>query len=368
MSAPSSASSSAVENTGEMLKTALVENTGALSQYVDPTKSIFQENDLSTRYVLFPIRYPKIWEHYKKQMTAFWTTEEVDLSADSKGFAKLTPDEQHFIKMVLAFFAASDGIVLENLAVRFLSDVQLAEGRCGYGFQLMMENIHSEMYSLLIQALIKDPKEQTTLFRAIENFPAITKKADWARKWISSDHSFAQRLVAFAVVEGVFFSGSFCAIFWLKKRDIKMPGLFMSNEFISRDEGMHTDQAVIMYNMIPEQHRISTQVIHEIFTEAVAIEDEFITELLPVNLIGMNCDSMSQYIRYVADRLLKQLNYPPLFLCSNPFEWMITISLSGKTNFFEKRVSDYSNPHLISKVGEAHGTLPADMYKENSDF
>ena len=339
-----------------------------VEEKIDPTKIVFQENDLSTRYVLFPIRHPKIWDHYKKQMTAFWTTEEVDLSMDSKGFAKLTSDEQHFIKMVLAFFAASDGIVLENLAVRFMSDVQLAEGRCGYGFQLMMENIHSEMYSLLIQTLIKDEKEQRTLFRAIENFPAIGKKADWARKWISSHQSFAQRLVAFAVVEGIFFSGSFCAIFWLKKRNISMPGLFMSNEFISRDEGMHTDQAVLFYNMIPTEHRISTAVIHQLFSEAVAIEDEFITELLPVKLIGMNCESMSQYIRYVADRLLKQLHYPPLFHCSNPFEWMITISLSGKTNFFEKRVSDYSNPHTLAKAAAGHGNQSTDTYESNCDF
>ena len=267
-----------------------------VEEKIDPTKIVFQENDLSTRYVLFPIRHPKIWDHYK------------------------------------------------------------------------MENIHSEMYSLLIQTLIKDGEEQRTLFRAIENFPAIGKKADWARKWISSDQSFAQRLVAFAVVEGIFFSGSFCAIFWLKKRNISMPGLFMSNEFISRDEGMHTDQAVLFYNMIPTEHRISTEVIHQIFSEAVAIEDEFITELLPVKLIGMNCESMSQYIRYVADRLLKQLHYPPLFHCSNPFEWMITISLSGKTNFFEKRVRDYSNPHTLAKAAAGHGNQSSDTYESNNDF
>jgi ribonucleoside-diphosphate reductase subunit M2 len=333
---------------------------------IDNTKLAFQESNLSDRYVLFPIKHTLIWEHYKKQVTAFWTTEEVDLSADSKGFEKLTPDEKHFIKMVLAFFAASDGIVLENLAVRFMQDIQIAEGRCAYGFQIAMENIHSEMYSLLIETLIKDKKEQSKLFRAIENFPAIKQKADWARRWIASDQPFGQRLVAFAVVEGIFFSGSFCAIFWLKKRKISMPGLFMSNEFISRDEGMHTDQAVIFYNMIAPENRVTTETIHQIFMEAVEIEDNFITELLPVKLIGMNCDSMSQYIRYVADRLLKQLNYPTLFNCANPFEWMLNISLSGKTNFFEKRVSDYSNPHTLSKAAGLHET--GDTYTSTDDF
>lgn len=663
---------------------------------IDTTKRIFQVEDLPDRYVLFPIRHDDIWKMYKKHQTAFWVAEEVDLSHDVKGWEKLSKDEQHFIKMVLAFFAASDGIVLENLALRFMKDVQLPEARAFYGFQIMMENVHcctgdtqvltdkgymdlktlsdqsnhvsiwngyeystvfpqliesssdimqvtlsngvvlkctpdhnwiiregsprhperqtskkiatknlkigdkifkftlpdimdgevlphaytngffsgdgtysngfpmiclygekkklisylhkspgsnetsrgtlsfyipksdiqpkyfvpvngdmksklewlagyadadgcintsarnaksiqlvsihkefldnirlmlstmgvhanvrvdqdrqttvmpdgkggqksydchptyclyisgcgvahlkqlgfqthrlkldgtipkisavnisikkvellpqreptycftepknhtaifngvmtgqSETYSLLIDTIIKDKAEQKTLFRALENFPAIQKKAEWARKWMSSKLSFAHRLVAFAAVEGVFFSGSFCAIFWLKKRGVKMPGLFMSNEFISRDEGMHTDFACLLYSMVPSEHRLSVDVIHQIISEAVAIEETFITESLPASLVGMNNNLMTQYIQYVADRVLKQLGYPVLFGCDNPFEWMLTIALTGKTNFFEKRVSDYNNAHTLAKTIDAEHT---DIYKQIEDF
>lgn len=344
----------------------MAQAAAATSRPTDETKRVFQMEQMADRYVLFPIKYPKIWEMYKKQQAAFWVAEEIDLSRDAKGWAKLSPDEQHFIRSVLAFFAASDGIVLENLALRFMKDIQIPEARAAYGFQMAMENIHSEMYSLLIDTLIKDKAEQTKLFRAVENFPAIREKAEWARKWIASSQPFGQRLVAFAAVEGVFFSGSFCAIFWLKKRDIDLPGLFMSNEFIARDEGMHTDFACLLYSMIPPEHRLSTATVHALLQEAVRIEETFIVDSLPVRLIGMNSDLMVQYIHYVADRLLKQLGYPVLFGVDNPFEWMLAISLPGKTNFFEKRVSDYSHAHLLARSGSHHP--PADAYQHLSDF
>ena len=337
-----------------------VSATTPSSASVDLTKQVFQVSGLPDRYVMFPIHYQPIWEMYKKHQMAFWVAEEIDLSNDVKGWDKLSPDEQHFLKMVLAFFAASDGIVLENLAVRFMRDVQIPEARAFYGFQIMIETIHSETYSLLIDTIIKNKTEQSQLFRAVENFPAIKEKAEWARKWISSKNPFAQRLLAFAAVEGVFFSGSFCAIFWLKKRGIKMPGLFMSNEFISRDEGMHTDFACLLYSMIPEDQRLSVEVVHQIMAEAVAIEEKFITDSLPVSLVGMNNHLMVQYIQYVADRLLKQLKYPVLFGSSNPFEWMLTISLPGKTNFFEKRVSDYNHAHVLNK------SVSQDMESQNT--
>ena len=334
--------------------------------FQDHTIIPFQESNLAQRYVLFPIKHPKIWASYKRQQNAYWTAESVDLSEDLKAYEKLTFDEQHFIKTVLAFFAASDGIVLENLAVRFMQDVQLAEARCAYGFQLAVENIHSEMYSLLIDVLIRDEVEKDKVFNAINdsNFPAIKQKAAWARKWIASDQQFGQRLVAFAVVEGVFFSGSFCAIFWLKKRQIMMPGLFESNAYISRDEGMHTDHAVLLYNMIEHHHRLSTNVIHKLVSEAVEIEEKFITEALPVNLIGMSCSLMRQYIQFVADRLLKQLGYTTLFNVSNPFEWMLTIGLAGKTNFFEGRVPDYNSAHVKSSAS----SCSTDTYTVMDDF
>lgn len=273
-------------------------------------------------------------------MDCFWRAEEIDFSKDLVDWNKLKETEKHFIKMVLAFFAASDGIVLENLGQRFLSEVQLPEARATYGFQLMMENIHSETYSLLIDTYIKDKDEQTKLFRAIDNFPCIKKKADWAIKWIQDNRSsFATRLVAFACVEGIFFSGSFCSIYWLKKRGL-MPGLTFSNELISRDEGMHTEFAVLLFNKLSRKPKKGKVV--ELIKEAVEIEKEFILEALPCKLIGMNSKLMSQYIEFVADRLSQQLGYGKIFNSSNPFDFMEMISLEGKTNFFEKRVGDYS--------------------------
>ena len=292
------------------------------------------------RYVMFPISDNEIWSHYKKMMDSFWRAEEIDLSKDLKHWRTLNKDEQHFIKHVLAFFAGSDGIVLENLGQRFLSEVQLPEARATYGFQLMMENIHSETYSLLIDTYIKDDAEKTKLFKAIENFPCIKKKADWAIKWIQDNRSsFATRLIAFAAVEGIFFSGSFCSIYWLKKRGL-MPGLTFSNELISRDEGMHTDFAVCLFNKLLKKPKRAKVV--EIIKEAVAIEKEFICEALPCKLIGMNQKLMSQYIEFVADRLVMQLGFTKIYKVSNPFDFMEMISLEGKTNFFEKRVGDYS--------------------------
>ena len=292
------------------------------------------------RYVMFPLTDKSIWDMYKKQMDCFWRAEEIDLSQDLSHWKTLNDNEKHFIKMILAFFAASDGIVLENLGMRFLSEVQLPEARAAYGFQLMMENIHSETYSLLIDTYVKEKSEKTKLFKAIDNFPCVKKKADWSLKWIADKRSnFATRLLAFTCVEGIFFSGSFCAIYWLKKRGL-MPGLTFSNELISRDEGMHTDFAVLLYSKLEKKAKKNK--VHELFNEAVSIEKEFICDALPCRLIGMNHTLMSQYIEFVADRLLVQLGYPKLFNTSNPFDFMEMISLDGKTNFFEKRVGDYS--------------------------
>ena len=302
------------------------------------SEPLLTEND--DRFVMFPIQDKEIWDMYKKQMDCFWRAEEIDLSKDLAHWEKLTPNEQHFIKMVLAFFAASDGIVLENLGMRFMSEVQLAEARAFYGFQIMMENVHSESYSLLIDTYIKDKDEKQQLFKALENFDCIRKKGEWAMKWINDKRSsFATRLIAFACVEGIFFSGSFCSIYWLKKRGL-MPGLTFSNELISRDEGMHTEFAVLLHNKL--NHRISKKRLYEIVSEAVEIEKEFICEALPCRLIGMNSDMMSQYIEFVADRLIVQIGYPKLFNTANPFDFMEMISINGKTNFFERRVSDYS--------------------------
>jgi ribonucleotide reductase beta subunit family protein with ferritin-like domain len=302
------------------------------------SEPILTENP--NRYVMFPIEDHDIWKQYKKQMDCFWRAEEVDLSKDYKDWEKLTDNEKHFIKMVLAFFAASDGIVLENLGMRFMSEVQISEARAFYGFQIMMENIHSEMYSLLIDSYIKNKEEKTKLFKAVENFECINKKANWAIKWIHDKRSaFATRLVAFACVEGIFFSGSFCAIYWLKKRGL-MPGLTFSNELISRDEGMHTDFAVLLYTKL--QKKISKSRIYEIIKESVEIEKEFICEALPCRLIGMNQDNMKQYIEFVADRLVVQFGYEKIYNSANPFDFMEMISIEGKTNFFEKRVGDYS--------------------------
>ncbi len=299
---------------------------------------LLTENE--NRYVMFPIVDADIWKMYKKQMDCFWRTEEIDLSKDIKHWTTLNDNEQHFIKHILAFFAASDGIVLENLGQRFMNEVQIAEARAAYGFQIMMENIHSETYSLLIDTLVKEEREKTKLFEAINNFPCIKKKADWAIKWINDKRSsFATRLIAFACVEGIFFSGAFCSIYWLKKRGL-MPGLTFSNELISRDEGMHTDFAVLLFSKLEKKPKRAK--ILEIFKDAVEIEKEFICEALPCKLIGMNSKLMSQYIEFVADRLLVQLGYNKHYKSSNPFDFMEMISLEGKTNFFEKRVGDYS--------------------------
>jgi len=275
---------------------------------------------------------------YKDQMACFWTVDEIDLSQDTKDWAKLKKDEQHFIKTVLAFFAASDGIVLENLAQRFTTEIQIPEARCFYGFQMMMENIHSETYSILIDTYIQDAEEKKFLFEAISNIASIKLKAEWALKWIGSNDCFAERLIAFAAIEGIFFSGSFCSIFWLKKRGL-MPGLTFSNELISRDEGMHTDFACLIYKHL--NNKLTNERILEIVCEAVEIENQFITESLPCELIGMNSTLMSQYIKFIADRLLFTLGVPKYYNVENPFEWMDMISLQGKTNFFERRVGDY---------------------------
>ena len=299
---------------------------------------LLEENP--NRYVLFPIKHHDVWEMYKKMFDCMWRAEEIDLSKDLVHWERLSENEQHFIKMILAFFSSSDGIVLENLGMRFLSEVQIPEARAAYGFQLMMENVHSETYSLLIDTYIKDDAEKKKLFEAIDHFPCIKKKADWAIKWIQDKRSsFAARLVAFACVEGIFFSGAFCSIYWLKKRGL-MPGLTFSNELISRDEGMHTDLAVMLFNKLNK--KLNKTKIKEIIKEAVTIEKEFICEALPCKLIGMNSKLMSQYIEFVADRLLVQLGCTKEFKSENPFDFMEMISLEGKTNFFEKRVSEYS--------------------------
>ena len=297
------------------------------------------QND-ANRYVMFPIQDQEIWQMYKKQIDCFWRAEEIDLSKDVVQWDKLDEKEKYFISMILAFFAASDGIVLENLAARFMGEVQLSEARAFYGFQIAMENIHSETYSLLIDTYIKDREEKQTLFKAIDNFPCIKKKADWAIKWINDKRSsFATRLIAFACIEGIFFSGAFCSIFWLKKRGI-MPGLTFSNELISRDEALHTEFAILLYNKLSK--KVSKSRINEILKEAVEIEKEFICDALPCRLIGMNSDLMCQYIEFVADRLSVQLGNDKIYNAKNPFDFMEMISIEGKTNFFEKRVAEYS--------------------------
>lgn len=296
------------------------------------------------RFVILPINYPAIWEMYKKHEASFWTAEEIDLSGDLKDWESLNAGEKHFVSHILAFFAASDGIVNENLAVNFMNEVQVPEARCFYGFQIMMENIHSETYALLIDTYVKDNTEKDHLFHAIETVPCVKKKAEWALKWIDNG-TFAQRLVAFAAVEGIFFSGSFCSIFWLKKRGL-MPGLTFSNELISRDEGLHCEFACLLYGML--KNKLSQEEVHQIIFDAVSIEKEFITDALPVALIGMNANLMSQYIEFVADRWLAELGYEKLFLATNPFDFMEMISLQGKTNFFEKRVGDYQKSGVLS--------------------
>ncbi|KAF6003630.1 hypothetical protein CCYA_CCYA07G2145 [Cyanidiococcus yangmingshanensis] len=302
------------------------------------------------RYTLFPIRHPEIFEFYKRHVASFWTAEEIDLAADGDHWRnRLTDSERYFISHVLAFFAASDGIVLENLAERFMRDVEIPEARCFYGFQIAMENIHSETYSLLIDAYVKEPEERLRLFRAMETMPCVRRKAYWAIRWIGSEASFQERLVAFAAVEGIFFSGSFCAIFWLKKRGL-MPGLTFSNELISRDEGLHCDFACHLYGMLPTEERLPQARIHSMIRDAVDCEKEFVCDALPVSLIGMNQELMGAYIEFVADRLVAELGYDRIWNTSNPFDWMELISLQGKTNFFEKRVGEYQKANVTTSA------------------
>ncbi len=317
---------------------------------------ILKEN--KDRFVLFPIKHNNIWEMYKKAEASFWTAEEIDLNPDLQDWDnKLNDDEKHFIKHVLAFFAASDGIVNENLAVNFMNEVQYPEARCFYGFQIMMENIHSETYSLLIDSYIKDPTEKDRLFHSIDTLPCVGKKAEWALKWIGNG-TFAERLIAFAAVEGIFFSGSFCSIFWLKKRGL-MPGLTFSNELISRDEGLHCDFACLLYSELTNQ--LPKERVTAIIQNAVEIEKEFVSDALPVRLIGMNADMMCQYIEFVADRLLIALGCEKTYNATNPFDFMELISLQGKTNFFEKRVAEYQKSGVMGKKED-------NVFKLDEDF
>ena len=329
-----------------------------------PTQEAEEELQKKTnsRFVLFPIKEHKIWEFYKKAEASFWTTEEIDLHQDLTDWTKLNEKEKHFLKHVLAFFAASDGIVTENLAVNFMKDVTSPEARCFYGFQIAMENIHSETYSLLIDTYIKNKEEQDYLFNALETVPAVKRKGEWALKWLNEKNTtFAERLIAFAAIEGIFFSGSFCSIFWLKKRGL-MPGLCFSNELISRDEGMHCDFACLLHGML--QNPVSEKRIKEIISESVDIEREFVTSALPVDLIGMNGKLMAQYIEFVADRLLVALGCAKIYNSSNPFPWMEMISLEGKTNFFEKRVSEYQKAGVMEKSKE----MSIKMFKLDESF
>jgi ribonucleoside-diphosphate reductase beta chain len=317
---------------------------------------LLQEN--KNRFVLFPIQHSDIWQMYKQAEASFWTAEEIDLAQDQTNWEGLNDGERHFISHVLAFFAASDGIVNENLGANFFNEVQFPEAKCFYGFQIMMENIHSETYSLLIDTYIKDPKEKQRLFHALETVPCVQRKGEWALKWINSDN-FAERLVAFAAVEGIFFSGSFCSIFWMKKRGL-MPGLTFSNELISRDEGLHCDFACLLYTQYLKG-KLSKDRVYEIIRDAVSIEQEFVTDALPVNLIGMNAKLMSEYIEFVADRLLVALGYPKLFNSANPFDFMEMISLQGKTNFFEKRVAEYQKAGVMSEKDQHKFSLEEDF-------
>ena len=309
------------------------------------------------RYVLFPIKDNDIWLMYKKSVDSFWVVPEVDLSKDLGDWDKLTPDEQNFIKMILAFFAASDGLVLENLASRFMCDVQLAEARAFYGFQIAIENIHSEMYSTLIDTYIRDGNEKEKLFKALEHYPCIAKKANWAKKWINDNRSsFASRLVAFACIEGIFFSSAFSSIYWIKKRGL-LPGLTFSNELISRDEALHTEFAILLYSKL--QKKLNKKRVYEILQEAVEIEKEFITDAIPCRMIGMNAKLMTQYIEFVADRLCLQLGYDKIYNSTNPFDFMELISVETKVNFFERTNSEYA---LANK------TVDANVFEFNADF
>merc|ERR1711862_136386 len=315
--------------------------------------------DNPSRWVMFPIEYPAVWEMYKKHEASFWTAEEIDLSQDTKDWDKLTDSERHFIKHVLAFFAASDGIVLENLASQFSTEVQIPEARAFYGFQMAMENIHSETYSLLIEQYIREPAEKQSIFNAIETMPAVREKAQWAIQWMQKDNSFAERVIAFAAVEGILFSGSFCAIYWLKKRGL-MPGLTFSNELISRDEGLHAEFACLMYRSLQQQ--LPEDVVHSIIQGAVEVERKFICEALSCDLIGINNAQMTKYIEFVADRLLTALGHSKLYGTANPFDWMELISLQGKTNFFEKRVGEYQKAGVMSGLKDKKDGLDSKIF------
>merc|ERR1712013_717935 len=315
------------------------------AELVELEKSEPLLRDNPQRWVMFPIKHPEVWEMYKKHEASFWTAEEIDLSQDNADWDRLTDAERHFIKHVLAFFAASDGIVLENLLGKFSTEVQVPEARAFYGFQIAMENIHSETYSLLIEQYIRDPAEKDKVLNAIHTMPPVQEKAQWAVQWMNNENSFAERIVAFAAVEGVLFSGSFCAIYWLKKRGL-MPGLTFSNELISRDEGLHAEFACMLYRRL--QNPLPEDVIHDIIRGAVDVERRFICEALSCDLIGMNCELMTRYIEFVADRLLSALGHTKLFGASNPFDWMELISLQGKTNFFEKRVGEYQKAGVMT--------------------
>jgi ribonucleotide reductase beta subunit family protein with ferritin-like domain len=309
-------------------------------------------NSENNRLTIYPIKYDKIWESYKCQQAAFWTSEEIDFSNDYNDFEKLSDNEKHFIKMVLAFFAASDTIVNINLGERFIKEVQIREAIVTYTYQMMIECVHSEVYSLMIDNIVRNPEEKLKLLNAIEEYPCITKKAQWAQKWIESNAPFAQRLIAFAIVEGIFFSGSFCSIFWMKKKNL-MPGLCDSNELIARDEGMHTDFAILLYSMII--NKIDENIVHEMFKDAVNIEREFICESLPCSLLGMNSELMSEYIKFVADRLLVQLNYNKIWGVTCPFDFMESMSMEGKTNFFESRPTQYQKASVLNtSTSEKH--------------
>ncbi|GKY93130.1 ribonucleoside-diphosphate reductase small chain C [Mayamaea pseudoterrestris] len=333
-------------------------------EFIEP---ICRRDDMGSRFSLFPIEHPDLWSMYKQHVASFWTADEIDLSQDLQDWKeRLNDNERHFISMVLAFFAGADGIVVENLAERFCRDVAVPEARCFYGFQMAMESIHQETYCLLIDSYISDPKNRDVLFKAHTRVPSVKLKAQWAQRYIGSDASFAERLVAFAAVEGIFFSGAFCSIFWLKKRGL-MPGLTFSNELISRDEGLHCSFACQLYSKL--ERKLPERAIHALIRDAVDVEKGFICDALPVGLIGMNASLMSQYIEFVADRLLSDLGYRPLFGSKNPFDWMDMISLEGKTNFFEKRVGEYQKSGVMASLSQPdHGRQTSSFNFDNVDF
>ena len=334
------------------------ENDLSENSSLDSSEPLLAEEN--SRLTVYPLKHQSIWEMYKKQQAAFWTVEEVDMSKDYDHFKEFKPEEQHFIKHILAFFAASDAIVNINLLERFTKDVKIPEAQIAYTYQAMMENIHAEMYSLMIETIIKDPTEKESLLNAVETIPCIGKKATWAIKWIESQDSFAKRLVAFAIVEGIFFSGSFCAIFWIKHiKKNKMPGLTLSNEFIARDEGMHTDFACLLYSML--NNKLEQEELEGMIREAVEIESEFIIESLPCKLIGMNSEMMNQYIQFVADRLCYTLGHPKIYNTKNPFTWIEALSLEGKNNFFEGRTSQYQNANIMNSSSKGAFMISEDF-------